>query len=270
MTTDARSNAVESIETAIAHLADALAELDRMPTGDKATVGYVAHALNNYVSVSEATLDLLSHALQGHPNPEIATWLTGLRHLGTLMHHTVGRLVHASAPGDFPLKLEYLDLPKLIKRACDFYRGSAERKKIEIVCRPIGDIPLAWADRVAVAVVVDNLLSNAVKFSTPGGTIVVQILPGPGGVVCSVRDQGPGLTSDEQARLFQRGVRLTPVPTGGEPSAGYGLSIAKELIDRMGGRLWSESQLGQGTMFSFRLPYPPPDAAAVASTDKKN
>jgi two-component system, sensor histidine kinase and response regulator len=263
MTIDARANAVESIETAIAHLADALAELDRMPTGDKTTVGYVAHALNNYVSVSEATLDLLSNALQGHPNPEVTTWLTGLRHLGTMMHHTVGRLVHASTPGDFPFKLEYLNLPTLIRRACDYYRGSAERKQLELVCRPVGEIPLAWADRVAVAVVVDNLLSNAVKFSMPGGTIVVQILPGPGGVVCSVRDQGPGLTSEEQARLFKRGVKLSPVPTAGEPSSGYGLSIAKELIDRMGGRLWSESEIGQGTVFSFRLPYPPAQPAAA-------
>ena len=73
-------------------------------------------------------------------------------------------------------------------------------------------------------------------------------------VVCSVRDEGPGLSQEDQAKLFQRGVQLSSVPTGGEPSSGYGLAVAKELIDKLGGDLWCESTLGTGARFSFRLP----------------
>lgn len=257
MTSDPRTMAVVAIETAVAHLADALEELDRIPSGDKATTGFVAHALNNYLAVADATLDLLTHALRDHPDPEVATWLAGLRQLGSLMHHTMGRLVHASTPAAFPLRLEQIDLPKLMTRACQYYATAAERKRLEIICRPVGDIPLAWGDRVAVAVVADNLLSNAVKYSRPDGIILVQILTGPGGVVCGIRDNGPGLDPTQQTRLFQQGVRIGPSPSGGEPSSGYGLSIAKELIDRMGGQLWFESAVGQGACFSFRIPYPP-------------
>jgi two-component system sensor histidine kinase/response regulator len=75
-----------------------------------------------------------------------------------------------------------------------------------------------------------------------------------GGAVCSVQDEGPGLSQEDQARLFQRGVRLTPRPTGGEASTGYGLAVAKELIERLGGTIWCQSELGQGACFSFRLP----------------
>ena len=73
-------------------------------------------------------------------------------------------------------------------------------------------------------------------------------------MVCSVRDEGPGLTQEDQAKLFQRGVRLSSVPTGGEASSGYGLAVAKELISKLAGDLWCESTLGAGACFSFRLP----------------
>ena len=107
---------------------------------------------------------------------------------------------------------------------------------------------------MAVAAVLDNLLSNAVKYSLPGKRIWVQIFAAQNGVVCGVRDEGPGLTPEDQAKLFQRGSRLTPKPTGGEPSTGYGLAVAKEFIERLGGTIRCESVLGQGSCFSFQLP----------------
>jgi signal transduction histidine kinase len=62
------------------------------------------------------------------------------------------------------------------------------------------------------------------------------------------------LDAAEQARLFQRGVRLSPQPTAGEASHGYGLAVAKELLDLVGGSLWCRSAPGQGACFAFRLP----------------
>ena len=257
MGSDARINVAESIEHAIANLSDALIELDRIPRYDKSLIGRVAHSMNNFLSVNEATLELISQLVRDHPNRELKTWLDGLNHLGKLMHHTVERLVRVSSPAEFPLKPDYINLAVLMERACDYYRGPAEQKQLRMVCRSVGDVPLAWADRVAVAVVADNLLSNAVKFSNPHGEIFVQIMAGPGGVVCGVRDHGSGLTPIEQAHLFERGATPRPVPTAGEASHGFGLLIAKDLIDRMGGRLWCESEPGQGACFSFRLPYHP-------------
>jgi len=107
---------------------------------------------------------------------------------------------------------------------------------------------------VAVAAVLDNLLSNAVKYSFHGKKIWVQLREEKTSVVCSVRDEGPGLSQEDQVKLFQRGIQLSSVATGGESSSGYGLAVAKELIDKLGGDLWCESTLGVGACFSFRLP----------------
>jgi len=128
------------------------------------------------------------------------------------------------------------------------------RKNIFIVCESTSDIPPVWTDPVAVAAVLDNLLSNAVKYSFPGKKIRVQLRGEMTSVMCSVCDEGPGLSQEDQAKLFQRGVPLSPVATGGEPSSGYGLAVAKELIDKLAGDLCCESTLGAGACFSFRLP----------------
>ncbi len=256
-TADSRAQAVRAIENAMAHLDEALFQLDRLPAYDPSAIGYVAHATTSYLAVNEATLDLLAEALRDHPNPEVRKWMDGLRHLAIMIHHSVGRLVHVS-PSELPLKLEHVNLPVLMHRACDYYQSTAERKRLTVNCQSIGEAPPAWADRVAVAVVADNLLANAVKFSDPGGTILVQITPGPGGVVCSVRDHGPGISPSDHVRLVERGVTMGSPTAPGEPSTGFGLAIAKEFIERMGGKLWSESDPKHGTCFSFRLPYGAP------------
>lgn len=255
-TRDARVQVAESIGNAIGELSEALAELDRMPA-DESLVGFVAHAMDNYLSVTKATLGFVERAIGDHPNREIAVWLEGLRHLGTLMQHTVERLLRTPTSTEFPLRLDYVNLPLLLQRACDYHRPSAARKQLAITCRRVGDVPAAWADRVGVAVVANNLLSNAIQLSDPGGEVVVQIMSGPGGVVCSVCDHGRGLTFLEHARLFEHADSPGAMPAEGDPSLGHGLAIAKELVDHMGGRLWAESQTGHGTCFFFRLPYQP-------------
>ncbi|MBX3301010.1 MAG: ATP-binding protein [Nitrospira sp.] len=99
-----------------------------------------------------------------------------------------------------------------------------------------------------------NLLSNAVKYSPPGTQIEVRVRDENGWVRCDVQDQGPGLSQQDQAKLFQEGVRLTPQPTGGEPSTGYGLAVVKQLIEKMGGKVSCESLYGQGSCFSILVP----------------
>jgi signal transduction histidine kinase len=251
-TTESLAQVAQAIEDARAQLDRALFELDQLPAFDASTVGFVAHAMNNYLTITDATVSLLSHALRGHPNRDIGIWLDGLRHTAALMHHTIGRLLRASTPSQFPLKPDHVNVQVLMERACEYYQRMADSKKLKISCTPVGDVPPAWADRVAVAVVADNLLSNAVKFSKLGDAIEVQVMADPNGVVCSVRDRGPGISEFEQAKFLQRSAAIG---VQNDDPAGYGLRICKEFVDRMGGRLWIESERGQGACISFRLPY---------------
>ena len=115
-------------------------------------------------------------------------------------------------------------------------------------------MPSVRTDRVLVAAILDNLLSNAVKYSLRDKRIWVQVHGVGDGVLCSVRDEGPGLSKEDQAQLFIPGVRLAPVPSAGEPSSGYGLSIARRFVEQLGGEIRCASAPGEGATFSFWLP----------------
>ena len=137
----------------------------------------------------------------------------------------------------------------LLERACEYYRQRSSDAHVQITCQAVGPVPLAWADRVAVAVVADNLLSNAVRLSGAHGVVRVQVLAEPGHVVVNIKDSGPGLTVEQRARIFE-----PPTAGAGSAGAGYGLAVAAEFVRRMDGDLWCESEPGKGACFSFRLP----------------
>jgi signal transduction histidine kinase len=250
---DAKIRVTDSIEDAQAALERALAELDAIPTFNPAIVGFVAHALHSYTAATSATVELLQHALADNPNPEIKVWLDGIHHAADLTQHTIGRLLHASAPNDFPLRAGYVNLPVLMDRVCRYYRRIAEAQQVNIVCVAVGQVPLVWADRVAVAVVADNLMSNAVKVSSAGSTVYVHIKPQGDNVVCSVRDAGPGLSREQREQLLKR-IAPAARPPATDQTGGYGLALAYEFIELMHGTLWCDSEPGHGATFSFLLP----------------
>jgi signal transduction histidine kinase len=256
--TNVRDDVARAIEAAKLNLNRAVTELDRIPALDPSAVSFVAHAVSNYMHVSEAVLDLLKQTLADHPDPEVTGWLDSLNHVANVTHHTVARLLRVYEPGQMPLKFEYVRLEQLIERACAYHRRGALSKEADIVSHYQAIVPEVWGDRLAIAVVADNLLSNAVKFSPAGGRIDVSLEAGPGGVACSVQDQGPGLTPLMQARIFERGTVPGYPGADREHPTGYGLLVAKAFIDRMNGRLWSDSEPGKGACFSFRIPYQPP------------
>ncbi len=245
---------VSAIVRARAELDEALYELEKLPAVSQSSVSFAAHALNNFLTVTGGTVELLLFSLADHPDPQVRTGLEALQQATNLMTHTVSQLMNASTDRDAKLRFEQVDLPLMVERFIRIYQRIANRKQVRCLGESTVDVPPVWTDRVATWAVLDNLLSNAVKYSPPGKRVWVEVSTERDGVVCSVRDEGPGLGEEDQAKLFQRGAQLTPKPTAGEPSTGYGLAVAKEFIERLGGTIWCESVLGQGSSFSFRLP----------------
>jgi signal transduction histidine kinase len=244
-----------SIARAKLELDDALEDLKGLPTIDPMVLGFIAHALKNYLHVASGTVYLLNDALKHHPVREVGTWLEGLQNVTQRMTDLVEDIRSKPQTSAPELKFEKVDLVKLIGRVCDFYRRAAARKRIEILFRkPAASIPQVRTDRIAVAAILDNLLSNAVKFSAPGKRVWVEVRPGANRISCRVRDEGPGIRMEDRARLFQRGARLEAKPTAGESSTGYGLAVAAELAAHIGGELGCDSEYGKGACFVMRLP----------------
>jgi len=251
---DAKEQISAAILRAQTDLDQALSELEKLPPIDRDSVAFVAHALNNFLTVTEATIEFLVLSLADHPDPAIGVWLGNLTHATNLMARAVSQLMNTAVTPVTKLRFEKVDAFLGVRRICNYYQSKADQKKLRLICAPFVDMPPVWTDRVAAGAVLDNLISNALKYSPPGKDIHITLHEEQDSVVCSVCDKGPGLSQEEQAHLFQRGVRLSPVPTGGEPSTGYGLAVAKELVEQMGGSIWCESEPGKGSCFSVRLP----------------
>ena len=110
------------------------------------------------------------------------------------------------------------------------------------------------ADHDKLRQVLVNLTENAIKYSPDGGHIEVRVDRADEAMRFSVRDQGIGIAPEEQARIFERFHRLDPNMTRGVGGTGLGLYICRELVQRMGGRIWVTSREGSGSTFSFDLP----------------
>jgi signal transduction histidine kinase len=236
-------------------LEQALTDLEKLPAIDPHSLGFAAHALQNYLTVISGTTELLSMKVANHPEPEVQTWMAYMRQATELMGRIVADLMNAATVSRKPaLKCDKVNLTKLLQRFSDGYQVKATEKRIQVTYKPVQDKVFVLADGVALAAVLDNLFSNALKYSPLDGEVHVTLWKDSGTVVCAVEDHGQGLSREDQAKLFQRGVKLSAVPTGGEPSSGYGLAVAKELTSLMNGEMWCESDLGKGAKFFVRLP----------------
>lgn len=192
--------------------------------------------------------------------PEVAAAgvdaLAGLRADGERMLALVHDLLDMSAleSGELKLRLAPCDLNDLTAEIVTSQRPHAEAKQIALQFVPAATAVVVSADRSRLAQAVANLVDNAVKFSPPGASVHVTLVPGVGQVRLEVRDQGPGLSAEDFAQMFQPFQTLSAVPTGGEPSSGLGLHLTRELVARHGGRIDVDSAPGAGATFAIVLP----------------
>jgi two-component system sensor histidine kinase/response regulator len=156
--------------------------------------------------------------------------------------------------GEMKLNLAVTDLSPVLSCVVESQRPRASLKKQTIHIQDATAPVKALADRDVMVQVVENLVSNAVKYSPPGKNIFARTSQDAGSVRIEVQDEGPGLSPEDQKRLFGKYARLSAKPTGGENSTGLGLSIVKRMVEAMNGRVWCESEPGRGATFIVELP----------------
>jgi signal transduction histidine kinase len=126
---------------------------------------------------------------------------------------------------------------------------SAEHKHIRLQIITESDDPYVKVDRNYFNQIIENLVSNAIKFSQTNTNIYIITSEVKDKVRIEVRDEGPGIPSEEMSQLFKKYHKLSIKPTAGEQSIGLGLSIVKKYVEVMNGKVWCESQVGTGTSF---------------------
>lgn len=215
-------------------------------------LGVVVHDLRNPLNGILLATELIAEL--DDPS-EIRAKCQLITRRGTEMNSLIGRFLDIAAldAGEIRPVPELISLHDLLAELIERNDPMAKRKGITLqINLPPGPLP-THTDPKFLRAVVDNLLSNALKFSPPGKTVLLAATQNGTRTEITIQDAGPGLTEEDQRKLYGRFAKLSAQPTGGEKSTGLGLSIVKKMVDAMGAEILVESQEGVGTTFRVIL-----------------
>jgi len=153
--------------------------------------------------------------------------------------------------GQLPIDPKPYRAEEIVLGVAEMLQAVAEERGLRLETRVTSEIGPVYCDRERLIQALSNLVSNAVKVTASGGCITVGVDAVSGETVFWVQDTGPGIDPNELPQIFDRYFRSK---RAGYKGAGLGLSIAKGIVDAHGGRIWAESELGRGSLFSLAVP----------------
>jgi two-component system, sensor histidine kinase and response regulator len=215
-----------------------------------------AHDLKNPLFVIQGTADFIAGDYSMLSQKKVVEFA---HMISISSHHMLNLLknilnINAIESGKMNISLCQVDILPTVCIVVDVYIERAKAKNITLQFQASEKQYYAFVDSNLVHQILDNLISNAVKYSAHGKKIYVRLFQQDRVVRCEVQDEGPGLSEADQQKLFSKFTRLTPKPTAQENSTGLGLFIVKKLVETMNGKVWCQSQLGQGTTFIVEFP----------------
>jgi signal transduction histidine kinase len=236
------------LRTANQKLADMIKEKDLL-------MGVVAHDIRSPLNRIRSLVDLLQDS--GSLNEKQQEYITLINKVADEGSKLIYNLLEINRleQKDYELELSIIDLSSFVKEVVNFQQKIADDKFIQIVLQ--NELPSNFTFRTdlqALRRILENLLSNAIKFSYNHSKIYISLMEDANKLIIQIRDQGQGISVEDQKKLFQKFNRLSSRPTGGESSTGLGLSIVKSLVEKMQGEILVNSQLGQGAEFIVTFP----------------
>jgi signal transduction histidine kinase len=158
--------------------------------------------------------------------------------------------------GETELQREPLRMSEEIPAALAVVEHQLRARKLRVEVAAPEDLPPVSADRELIRRVIINLIANAVRFAAQESCLRVTAALDAGGtnLVVSVRDEGPGIPPEHQERIFEKFFQGEKTRATERVSLGLGLAFCRLAVEAHGGRIWCESEPGQGACFSFSLP----------------
>jgi len=251
---------------------DRLKELDRLKSNFLATV---SHELRTPLTSIIGYSDMLATGIAGEMNEEQGEFVETIRSKGDHLLALISSLLDLGKleQGRLTLHVEHMDAPALLEEVATTLAPLAGKKEVQIAIKVEGSLPGVKADPVRLRQVLFNLTENAVKFSPRQGTVTLGVrgveldnddddggmglvlLAAPRrGLELSVSDQGHGIPSGEQSKIFDAFYQVDGSSTREHGGTGLGLSIVKRLVEAHGGEVWVESTPGEGTTFRLTIP----------------
>lgn len=219
-------------------------------------VSMVSHELRTPMTSIKGYADLLLMGSAGTLNERQDRFLTIIRNNVDRLTTLVDDLLDISRieSGRLDLSPEPMDVKEAVERVVTSMQARADEKTLTLRSDVPADLPMVDADADRVVQILTNLVGNACQYTPNDGEIVVSARRENGEVQISVRDTGVGIGPDDRERIFDRFFRADDPVVQGTSGTGLGLAIVQSLVEMHGGEIWVESELGEGSVFTFTLP----------------
>ncbi len=230
-------------------------ELEELNDIKNQFLGMASHDLRNPLSSIMGFSEMLKEDIDDLSKEERDEYLDTICSVSKQMLNLVNELLNVSVIESGKLQLKYINssLKRLVETRIRLYEAPAGKKNI-ILKSNLEDIPEFQFDPNRIGQVLDNLITNAIKFSPVGKRIHITLEKEENLCTVNIRDEGPGISQEDQSKMFQHFQKLSAKPTGGESSTGLGLAIAKKMVDAHNGTLGVKSALGEGANFFIKIP----------------
>ena len=237
-------------------IADKSRQLEAASRHKSEFLANMSHELRTPLNAILGFSEVLAERMFGEVNEKQAEYLQDILSSGRHLLSLINDILDLSKveAGRLELELGRFHLPTALDNALTLVRERATRHGITLtqtVDERVGDIV---ADERKVKQILLNLLSNAVKFTPEGGRVGLTATVADGAVTIAVSDTGVGIAPEDQAAIFEEFRQVGREDARKQEGTGLGLTLAKKFVELHGGRIWVESQVGQGSTFSFTLP----------------
>jgi len=215
----------------------------------------MSHELRTPLNAILGYTELMADGAYGEPSENMLGVLKRLEANGKHLLGLINDVLDLSKIEAGQLELELSDycIQDIAQTVRSTLEPLAADKKLAFKVDVASQLPPGRGDGRRLTQVLINLVGNAIKF-TDAGEVAIKAEANNGSFHVSVRDTGPGISSSDQARLFQEFQQADNAITKKKGGTGLGLAISKRIIEMHGGRIWVESQPGQGSTFTFTLP----------------
>ena len=227
-------------------------------------VSTVSHELRTPMTSIKGYADLLLMGAVGELGDQQLHFLSIIRNNADRLTALVNDLLDISRieTGRVELDLKAIHIHDTVNQVVNTLLGRAEGKGLTLTSDVAEDLPAVWGDSARLVQILTNLVGNAIYYTPPGGSVHVSARPVGDVLEISVTDTGIGIAKEDQAKIFGRFFRVDDPLVQETPGTGLGLPITASLIEMHGGKIWVESELGEGSVFTFTIPL----ARAVQAT----
>ncbi len=219
-------------------------------------INIVSHQLRSPLTNLKWGIEFLTSDEFRMPREKKEEYYGSLKENTTRMVELVDDLLVVSRieRGSLPVRKEKFSLENMTEDLIERFKLVAEASNVKMELHTPDDIPDVYADPSQIKIVVENLIDNAVRYSDGKAHIDIWLKKKKKSLLFKIKDTGVGIPKLDQKHIFEKFFRAKNISKKDTRGSGLGLFVCKSIIEKAGGKIWLESQLGKGTTFYFALP----------------